>query len=714
MPLAEPHPFDADSLRPEAAPVADAPSALGLLKALRRRWLLATTSGLLLGVVAATAAWFLLPTPPHTARSQLIVASDQPRVMFQTSEANSDGNSFRSTQMALIKSRLVLNAALRHPKVAEASMLREHEDAVAWLEKEVKVGTAASPEILSVALSGEQPAEQKLIVDAIVTAYMQEIVNKDHIKRQARLDQLKGITAQYDEQLRRKRRTLRELAENVGSTDKQAIALNQVFGIEQLHLTQKELMQVRSELRKLQTEATGGTDGTDPELPQQAFNDYVQSDPVMVRHVAALQQLEAEKEEAKRNLVKGGDHPAIKRYEQDIASLHLMIQRRRDELKPQVEARLRERSRLDKAAYGTSLKKRIEFCQRLEKQLVEDTKRLEEETRFRGKASFDLGLLQTEITQAEEVARKVAEEVEKLTVELQGAPPRVRVMDEAIIDWGDGRSRQIRNAAAAGLAMLALVMLGISWWEFRSHRLENVDQVVNSLGLKLMGALPAAPTLGRSARTWPSAFHESVAAARTMLLHMARTESLQVVMVSSAVAGEGKTTLTTQLAASLARAGHKVLLVDGDLRKPDAHRILGGTSEPGLSELLRGEVSIQQSVQRMPVANLWLLGAGRCEGRALQALAQGRLKEVIDELREMFEFIVFDSSPVLPIADAVQVGQHVDGVIFSVLRNVSRLPRVHAAAQRLTQIGVRVLGVVVLGAQAEVETYEGYSYAEVD
>ena len=176
-------------------------------------------------------------------------------VLFHTSEAQSDFQSFRQTQIALLKSRLVLNAALRQPKVAELPVVRREADPVAWLEKELKTAGAASPEILSVTMQGVNGPDLKVIVDAVVAAYLQEIVNKEHIKRQARLDQLKEIAAKYDENLRRKRRTLRELAESVGSGDKQQLAMKQLYSQEQYHLTQRELLQVRSDLRKLQVQA---------------------------------------------------------------------------------------------------------------------------------------------------------------------------------------------------------------------------------------------------------------------------------------------------------------------------------------------------------------------------------------------------------------------------------------------------------------------------
>ena len=133
------------------------------------------------------------------------------------------------------------------------------------------------------------------------------------------------------------------------------------------------------------------------------------------------------------------------------------------------------------------------------------------------------------------------------------------MLEEAIIDFNDGRFRQLRNSLAAALGVLGLILVGVSWWEQRTHRVVTVEQVTQALGMTLVGTLPAAP-VEKSVRDgphelWPNAFHESVAAARTLLLHVARSDSLQVVMVTSAVAGEGKTSLSSQLSASLVRAG---------------------------------------------------------------------------------------------------------------------------------------------------------------
>jgi capsular exopolysaccharide synthesis family protein len=182
-----------------------------------------------------------------------------------------------------------------------------------------------------------------------------------------------------------------------------------------------------------------------------------------------------------------------------------------------------------------------------------------------------------------------------------------------------------------------------------------------------------------------------------MLLHEARAHSVRVVMVTSAVSGEGKTSLACHLAVSMARAGHNALLVDGDLRNPGADRHFGLTPGPGLSELLRGEIDLATAVRPTPTGGAWIMTAGKCDLRAIQCLGADAMRSLFEQLRQQFDFVVVDSSPVLTVADPLLIGQHVDGVIFSVLCDVSRMPRMAAAQHRLGLLGIPTLGAVVIG-----------------
>jgi Mrp family chromosome partitioning ATPase len=142
-------------------------------------------------------------------------------------------------------------------------------------------------------------------------------------------------------------------------------------------------------------------------------------------------------------------------------------------------------------------------------------------------------------------------------------------------------------------------------------------------------------------------------------------------------------------------------LLDADLRNPAIHRLFGVGRFPGLCELLRGDNEIAETIQPTPAPQLSLIPAGRCDNLALQALAQDGFQGICAQLRPAYDFIVIDSAPVLPVADSLLVGQHVDAVIFSILRDVSRLPKVYAAHQRLEMLGIRMLGAVVSGTHVD-------------
>jgi polysaccharide biosynthesis transport protein len=200
---------------------------------------------------------------------------------------------------------------------------------------------------------------------------------------------------------------------------------------------------------------------------------------------------------------------------------------------------------------------------------------------------------------------------------------------------------------------------------------------------------------------WTNELNEAIDAVRTLLLHAARSEGLRVVMVTSADSGEGKTTLASQLAASLARAWRRTLLVDGDLRNPASHKLFDLPGEPGFSEVLRGEIQVADAIRATALSRLWLLPGGTWDQHAQQALAQDELRTVFDQLKQQYDFIIVDSPPVLPVADSLLLGQHVNGVLFSILRDVSRAPAVYAAQQKLQPLGIQILGAVMVGATTD-------------
>jgi capsular exopolysaccharide synthesis family protein len=198
-------------------------------------------------------------------------------------------------------------------------------------------------------------------------------------------------------------------------------------------------------------------------------------------------------------------------------------------------------------------------------------------------------------------------------------------------------------------------------------------------------------------RYWYNLLLESIDATRTMLIHSARAGNHRVVMVTSALSGEGKTSLASHLATSLARSGQRTVLVDADLRSPSIHRLFELTPDPGMSELLRGESSLADVLASTAIEELKVITAGNCDHQTLRILAQGGMGGIFAELKENYDFVIVDTSPVLPVADASMIAQQCDAALFSILRDVSRKAKIMAAYQRLSTLGVRILGAVVTG-----------------
>jgi Mrp family chromosome partitioning ATPase len=127
--------------------------------------------------------------------------------------------------------------------------------------------------------------------------------------------------------------------------------------------------------------------------------------------------------------------------------------------------------------------------------------------------------------------------------------------------------------------------------------------------------------------------------------------------------------------------------------------------------VLLAEVEVADGVQQTTLAGLSVMSAGQWDREVLQALARDGLEGVFERLKEEFDFIVVDSHPVLPAADALLLSRQADGVILSVLREVSQTPRVYAASRRLESVGARVLGAVVNGATPD-EAYANPALAQ--
>jgi capsular exopolysaccharide synthesis family protein len=699
-----------------------APNAWALFKAFRRRWLMALTLGALAALTVGIGGWYLFPQGKYTAAALLRVSSVQPAYLLPTTEGHVDFLNYKKTQQALVKTHTVLAAALRNPRVANLRLLR-NVDAFQWLETNLKTDFTLAPELLRISLSGDNEEELKILVNAVKDAYMEQIINREQTKRRDRGRHLREIYKRYETSLKIKKKALMNLAQKMGTGDTAQAKIMQAIAVEQLKKTQNDLVLLRSKLTHFQVEladelAKAEQKKPEVKVPDDLLEEHVEKDPLVQKHKAAVLGLEASIAEIKRISPKKAFLRNSRAERAQLRSTKNELENRRRQLRVSLGVKLRDQLQRGSPSHAAKLKDQIAFLKKLEESLVKDVKSLARENKVISTKSVKLKELTGEIDQAETTMKRVGQEVEALEVE-RDAPTRVIVQEEAVVTPPDNFKRKMLAAGGGGLGSFVLVVLAVSWWEFRSRRINSVDELVHGLGINLVGTLPNLPAAVRFRRAagnsnrdlyWNHLLTESVDAARTMLLHAAQQESLRVVMVTSATPGEGKTSLATHLAASLARARRRTLLLDCDLRNPSIHRLFDLDREPGFSELLRKEVAVDDALRPTLVHGLEAITAGKCDTAALQELSQDHCAEIFRRLKEQYDFIVVDAPPTLPVADCLLLGPHMDAVIFSLMHEISELPKVYAAHQRLSLLGVRILGAVVSGAPGSVIYSSDYRY----
>jgi capsular exopolysaccharide synthesis family protein len=335
-----------------------------------------------------------------------------------------------------------------------------------------------------------------------------------------------------------------------------------------------------------------------------------------------------------------------------------------------------------------------------------DVQSLTGETKQLNRNSIELEMLRDELERIDTATERVGNMVESINVELN-APSRVRSIEVADTPRRQPDQR-LQATGVVGVGVFGMIALVISVLEFRSRRVGSPEEVIKALPLPIIGTLPVVPSSGRLAlpiaddQRWQHVLIESVDALRTLLIRARQVEGIRSVMITSALGGEGKTSLASHLAISLARAGLKTLLIDCDLRRPAMHRLFELPAGPGVTEVLGGGVPFEDAVQSVaPLSGLGVLTAGGSGYEAAHLLAQPAAHDLFAWARKTFDFVVVDTAPVLPVADTLLIGQHVDVAIFSILREVSRLPGLQAAQERLSRVGIRLLGAVVTGVRGD-------------
>src|SRR6185437_14252476 len=320
---------------------------------------------------------------------------------------------------------------------------------------------------------------------------------------------------------------------------------------------------------------------------------------------------------------KGATSPALTAARNSFKAAETKRDRYRIESRQSIEYKLKEKQKLALEGRRETLLDVANRLRRKEQISLSKIASVEERINKSNRYRVDLEDFKRQIEHIEKLNTTLTDEIERLKVEL-GAPARVMLAEEPYVIPGIEGKRRTKYTLMGAVGVLVVGLGSIVGWEVMGRRVTHADEVVSVIGVRLLGTLPPSyPGASEpQAIAHSRAVVEAVDSARTMLLHgSGESEApLKTILIASAVAREGKTTLSGHLAISLARAGYRTLLVDGDLQAPSAHRLYNLPTSPGLCEILRGECGSADAVQLSPIPGLSILTAGSWSLTARQGL----------------------------------------------------------------------------------------------
>ncbi len=687
-------------------------TVLGILTALRRRWVPALVLAIPAALLATAIVWEMVPAKYESSAILKIQQYEQVIVFENAKQRSTEFLTYRDTQKGFIKSRGVLTAALRDPRISECRTMSTVGHPVEWLMKELKVDEQISPEFLKISLQGEYPEDLALIVNAVKDSYLNEVVYNERNKRIENLRKAEESHRDVDKRVRAAQANIERLATHLGSVDPKLLIHDQGRIQQKITELEKELRKYDADIREeeaLQAQGlSGGMTGTDLNL-------------LNIRSAARGSALPAA----------GGGV--------DLRSELLLLQLRiaqfeattRNPIHPDLQA-WREREQLLRSMLGggttsgtngTTLPapfSRVTYLTKLRDAVAVEIAEQEKLFSEKNLQMIDLEREQREIDPDVKMRESLDQQIREQEVELN-APDRISSVQDANVPEEREIRKKTQLSTLAGLSVLGCIICGFTLFEWFSYRIGAATDISSEVGLRLIGTIPSPDRGGLLGMgifagkvdydEWNRAVTESMDVVRTFLMRHIDPARPASILIVGASANEGKTTVSCQLAASLARTGKRVALVDCDLRRPSAHMMVGGQQGPGISELLRGEATMDDIRQQTQAPGLAFIGAGNVDQRVLQLLSIDGGRSLIHQLKSRFDFVVVDTSPLLFVAEPSMLAQNADIVLLATRKDYSRVRYVTQARDSLRSLQIPLLGAIMVGADSDFQR-QTYGYQQ--
>jgi exopolysaccharide transport family protein len=683
----------------------------------KRRWTAATVFVL---VVLSVTVYTFTATPMYEARTRLLIETDDPNIVaFKTviDDTQSKGDYYQ-TQYNILQSRALARKSIDDLRLWSSPLLnpegqrRRFGIGAAWAalagddgdqpsraadetaqQSRVIDGFLANLTIAPIRNSRLVDLKYRLadaalatsIANALARNYIQQNLEYKFTASKDATDWLGERLAEERKQVEASESALQQYRERndaISLEDRQNIVVQRLADLNAA-VTRAKTERLQKEALYRQLQASGSDQATLSTFPAIFGNTFIQQQKT---ELATLQRQQAQMAE------KLGDrHP-------DMVKIQSAIQHAQAQLQAEV------------TKVVAAVRADYEAARTQEESLSSALASQKGEAMAMNRKAIEYSVLERDVESSKQIYNSLLQRAKETSVAGELKSSNIRVVDAA------ERPRQPvapRGLFTVGLALLGGVILACGtafFFEYLDSRIKSPEEIEAYLGLPAIGMIPA---LGKNWKQSnplinngvPPNFAEAFRALRTNVLFAAAEAASRAVVVTSTGPGEGKTLVACNLAIAFATAGQRVLLIDGDMRRPRVHDVIVSAQEPGLSNVIVGDAAAGDAVRRTEVPGLWVLTAGRVPPNPAELLGSRVFSELMTSMRSQFDWVVIDSPPVMAVTDPNVAARVADRVVFVIGAEMTSYKIARRALEQLQRARVPFAGAVLNNVQLQRHAY---------
>ncbi|MBN1763995.1 MAG: polysaccharide biosynthesis tyrosine autokinase [Sedimentisphaerales bacterium] len=692
------------------------PSSPDLIQGILRRWYIVLITFVVMCGGVIPVVWYAIK-PQYTATAIIQIASAVSPVLFSDAETGELAVRNNLADQAVLLTRdQVLEKVVDSLAVEELNFfnkkdiisqkpLRPIEILRRAIDSNViRIAPQSRSELIEVSVQSESGKEAELIANAFLSAFMAIEGNKITQGRDRKLQLLEDERRQYADKMARQRDKIRQMAEEFGSTEltpREEMMLRSVAFLQD-QLTQLEASKLTLEARIAFLEKTMDR----PVVPGDLLERHqmlIQNDPLIQSLTQRIAQIQEDLISAKQTLAEG--NPELKVKAELLEQFRTELEKRREYLEKTFKEDVAQQASENKTIELATAKAELESLITREDIIREKLDEENSKTIGIGRKHLDIGEEQEQLAIIKETYDNIRRRIQMLEME-QNRDPRITTYPASVAPAPSKRKKLI---AAATFGSLAFGMLLAFLRDKADKSMYTPDDVIRSIGVPVIGTSTRLEHIDKADVLEHIAHDYQTIRANLRLLNDGKMP--RILVVTSPRMAEGKTTLAINLASSLAQAGNKVLLIDGDLRKPDIARLLNlPVNSLGLSEVLSGSKRIEDVIHSLGLTGLDVLTSdGRKNTAAIEHLSNPESLNIITEMSRNYDNVIIDTPPVLAVPDALLWAKMADAVILSSLAGQSIGSDLKETLDRLGQLNIRILGNVLSNVSAR-HSYNRYGY----